>query len=364
MTLSTTKDTGSELRDTIRDASTGADGISFQIIGGGSKHFLGREAAGTPLSAADHQGIVSYEPKELFITARCGTRLTLIEQTLAEHGQLLPFEPPHFDPAATLGGTVATGLSGPRRPYAGSVRDLVMGVRLINGRGEVLRFGGEVMKNVAGYDLSRLMTGAMGCLGLLLEASLKVIPAPDAELTLVREHSFQEAIEHMNTWAGRPLPLSGACCDGTRLYVRLSGAGSAVRAAREKLGGEAMEDGDGFWAALREQRHPFFAGEDEPLWRLAVPPATSFRPLATELEGKWLLEWGGGQRWLRTGAHVDAIRQAVRDAGGHATVFRGGDRTGEVFHPLPPLLADLHQRLKEAFDPLRLFNPGRLYRTL
>nr|VFJ56360.1 MAG: glycolate oxidase FAD binding subunit [Candidatus Kentron sp. FM]VFJ56594.1 MAG: glycolate oxidase FAD binding subunit [Candidatus Kentron sp. FM]VFK11255.1 MAG: glycolate oxidase FAD binding subunit [Candidatus Kentron sp. FM] len=371
-----TKDIGSELCDTILDAipaSTGGGSVAFRITGGGSKHFLGREVAGTPLSTADHEGIISYEPKELFITARCGTRLTRIEQTLAEHGQLLPFEPPHFDPAATLGGTVATGLSGPRRPYAGAVRDLVMGVRLINGRGEVLRFGGEVMKNVAGYDLSRLMTGAMGCLGLILEASLKVIPAPDAELTLVREHAFQEAIEHMNTWAGRPLPLSGACCDGERLYVRLSGANSAVRAAREKLGGEVLEDGHRFWSDLREQRHPFFAGEDGPLWRLAVPPATPFRPLATELKGRWLLEWGGGQRWLRPDAQVDAIqaatevdmiRSAVQDAGGHATLFRGGDRTGEVFHPLPPILAKLHRRLKAAFDPHRLFNPGRLYPRL
>nr|VFJ94745.1 MAG: glycolate oxidase FAD binding subunit [Candidatus Kentron sp. H]VFJ95638.1 MAG: glycolate oxidase FAD binding subunit [Candidatus Kentron sp. H]VFK01881.1 MAG: glycolate oxidase FAD binding subunit [Candidatus Kentron sp. H] len=360
-------DVSSALAETITTAATaGASAAPFQIIGGNSKHFLGRTPTGRPLPVAEHRGIVSYEPKELVITARCGTPLAEIETTLAERGQMLPFEPPHFGPSATLGGTIATGLSGPRRPYAGSARDFVLGVRLINGRGEVLRFGGEVMKNVAGYDISRLVTGAMGTLGLLLETSLKVVPLPDEEITLVREHGPEEAIALMNTWAARPLPLSGACFQGGRLYLRLSGAASAVHAARERLGGESVADGARFWSDLREQRHAFFAGNHTPLWRLSVPPAT---PPMSWLAGKWLLEWGGGQRWLRTGLPAgdlpaDEIRRAARAAGGHATLFRGGDRKAEVFHPPDPILAGLHRRLKEAFDPRGLFNPGRLYSDL
>nr|VFJ59778.1 MAG: glycolate oxidase FAD binding subunit [Candidatus Kentron sp. FW] len=369
-------DMGVQLRDIVassaRDGGGGATG--FQIIGGGTKHFLGRKGTGAPLPVADHRGIIHYEPKELVITARCGTKLDELESVLAERGQMLPFEPPHFGLGATLGGAIATGLSGPRRPYTGAARDFVMGVRLLNGRGEILRFGGEVMKNVAGYDVSRLMVGAMGTLGILLDVSLKVIPVPAEEITLVREQTPAEAITLMNIWAAQPLPLSGTCFDGKRLYVRLSGTPGAIRPARERLGGELLEatdrSDDGFWNQVREQRHIFFPPitalqSSEPLWRLSVPPATP--PIL--ITGKWFMEWGGGQRWLRmdlSNRELPAreIRKSVSIVGGHATLFRGGDRNSAVFHPLASTLTELHRRVKQAFDPHGLFNPGRLYSDL
>lgn len=373
----------------IAAAGSGAEKTPLRILGSGSKDFLGRTPVGTPLSTAEYRGIVEYEPKELIITARCGTPLAELEETLAGHGQMLPFDPPHFGPSATLGGTLATGLSGPRRSHAGSARDFVLGLRLVDGQGQALGFGGKVIKNVAGYDISRLMTGAMGSLGVLLEASLKLVPIPARECTLVREHTFQEAIELANTWAGRPLPLSGSCFHDGRLYLRLSGSAGAVGTAREKLGGETLEEGQEFWAALREHRHPFFAGYAGPLWRISVPPATPFaspahqatdpapggrrwpfdkegkerqkNPVRTALTGEWLMEWEGGQRWLKTDRPSGEVRDMASAAGGHATLFRGGDRTGEVFHPLSPVLAEFHRRLKQVFDPHGILNPGRFY---
>lgn len=347
-----------ELQGRIRAAAHA--GTPLCLRGSGSKSFLGRKAVGEPLGLAEHNGILAYQPKELVVTARCGTTLEEIESVLAEEGQGLPFEPPRFGPAATIGGTVACGLSGPARPYAGAVRDLVLGTRVLTGRGEVLRFGGEVMKNVAGYDVSRLMTGAFGTLGVLLEVSLKVMPLPAAERTLVQERSPGEAVRLMNEWAGRPLPVTATCHDGERLYVRLSGAETAIRQAAASLGGEPVEDGRAFWhGRIREQGHAFFAGGG-PLWRLSV--RQSAPPI--ELPGKQLIEWGGAQRWLRTDADAGSIRAAAERAGGHATLFRGGERTGEVFHPLSPALISLHRGLKEAFDPRGILNPGRMYEGL
>jgi len=350
---------GTDLTDSLREAVAAANASSapLRVRGGGSKDFFGRRAVGQPLAVTDHRGILAYEPSELVITARAGTRLAEIESTLTVHRQLLPFEPPCFGDTATLGGTIACGLSGPRRPYAGATRDFVLGVQVINGRGEILRFGGQVMKNVAGYDVSRLMTGALGTLGVLLEVSVKVLPAPAAEVTLVQEMDGGLAIETMNRLAGQPLPLSAACHLDGWLYVRLSGSASGVRAAGETLGGEAAPND--FWARLREHDLPFFAG-DAPLWRLSVPPAHP--PLA--LPGTWVLDWGGAQRWLRTGANSAAVRAAAAAAGGHATLFRGGDRDSEVFQPLPTGVAGLHRRLKTAFDPNGILNPGRYYPDL
>jgi len=336
-----------------------ADRTPLQIIGGGTKAFYGRAPQGEPLSVAGHSGILSYEPTELVVTARSGTPLADVEAALAANGQMLAFEPPHFGAGATLGGCVASGLSGPRRPYGGAARDHVLGVRLLNGRGEILRFGGEVMKNVAGYDLSRLMVGALGTLGVLLEVSLKVLPKPPVEITLRQDGTAARAIEAVNRWAGQPLPISAALFDGEQLYLRLSGTESGVRAARSRIGGEPQADGDAFWQRLREHRHAFFESRLA-LWRLSVPPATP--PL--DLPGKSLLDWGGAQRWLLSDAPSAQIRAAASAVGGHATLFRGGDRTGEVFHPLAPVIASLHQRLKAAFDPDGLFNRGRLYADL
>ena len=344
-----------EFVERVRGAA--AEKTPLRIRGGGSKDFYGGPLRGEILNTRGHAGIVAYDPTELVITARAGTPLAQIEAALASEGQMLAFEPPHFDEAATLGGVVAAGLSGPRRVAAGSVRDFVLGVRMIDGRGEVLNFGGQVMKNVAGYDVSRLMAGAMGCLGLLLEVSLKVLPLPAAETTLRLEVPQGRALELLNGWAGRPLPISASCWQDDVLTLRLSGTHAAVAAACRQLGGEGAADGATFWRALREQRAAFFA-ERLPLWRLSLPSTAA--PL--DLPGAQLLEWGGSLRWLKSGAAPERIRAAA--AGGHATLFRGSDeaRAEGVFQTLPPSLLALHRRLKHAFDPAGIFNPGRMFR--
>jgi glycolate oxidase FAD binding subunit len=348
-------DAAQPLREQVLDAA--AERRRLNIVGGNTKDFLGRLAQGDKLDLSTLRGIRSYEPKELVITALSGTPLNEIEATLAEQSQMLPFEPPHFSPAATLGGAVASGLSGPRRPYAGSARDFVLGVRLLNGRGEILRFGGEVMKNVAGYDISRLMTGAMGTLGVILEVSLKVLPIPAREITLVSDNLSDAALKRFNEWSGKPLPITAAVYDGERTYVRLSGAASAVDAARHSLGGEPIADGEAFWRnKIREQGHAFFQGAS-PLWRISVPPATP----TGMLPGKCLIDWGGALRWVRTDRPVDEVFEMAARAGGHATLFRGGNRQGAIYQPLPEALMKLHSRLKQAFDPQRLFNVGRMY---
>jgi len=329
----------------------------LQITGGGTKTFYGLPSAGQQLDVGSHRGIVSYEPTELVITARAGTPLADIETALAEKNQMLAFEPPYFGAGATLGGTIACGFSGPRRPWAGSARDFVLGTKILNGKGEILRFGGQVMKNVAGFDVSRLMTGALGTLGVLLEISLKILPQPEEELTLAFELPADQAIATMNQWSKQP--LSAACHMDNTLYIRVAGARIAVQAARARLGGKVIEKGEALWNDLREQRLPFFNGAT-PLWRLSVPPATP--PM--NLSGKWLVDWGGAQRWLKSDAPAGDIRRAAEAVGGHATLFRGGARHGEVFHPLPPALHALHRRLKQAFDPQRILNPGRLYSDL
>lgn len=333
-----------------------AAGTPLRIVGGGSKSFYGRATDGQVLDVSGHAGILDYQPTELVITARCGTPLSAIEAALAEKNQMLSFEPPHFGPEATLGGTVACGLSGPRRPYGGSVRDCVLGVRLLNGKGEILSFGGQVMKNVAGFDLSRLMVGALGVLGVVLEASLRVAPRPETEETLIFEKTAEQALDAMSRWSGTCLPLSAACHHGERLHLRLSGGASAISSSRKRLGGERYMAGNQFWSDLREQRLPFFQG-DAPLWRFSVPPAS---PLP-DLPGPWLIDWGGAQRWLKCPLPPEILFAAARSAGGHATLFRHGDRTGQVFQPLPPRLMELHLQLKKAFDPKGVFNPGRLY---
>ena len=343
-----------QLSETIREAARHKRAL--RIRGGGTKDFYGGALRGDILDLAPCSGIVSYEPTELAITARAGTPLAEIEAAMRDKGQMLAFEPPHFGAAATLGGCVATGLSGPRRPYAGAVRDLVLGVRMLDGKGSDLRFGGQVMKNVAGFDVSRLIAGSMGTLGAILEISLKAQPLPPAETTLRREHTQAEAIALMNEWAGRPLPLSATCHLGNQLYVRLSGAASAVRAARAKLGGEEVADGASFWAKLREQQLDFFQGA-QPLWRLSLKPTTP--PL--NLPGQQCIEWGGALRWLRSDADANTVRAAAAFGGGHATLFRATDKSAGAFHPLPPALLRIHQRLKHNFDPAGIFNPGRMY---
>lgn len=348
-----TADLTQELAERVRAAH--ATGTPLAIVGGGSKAWLGRPVQGEILDVSGHRGIVAYEPTELTLTARAGTPLVEIEAALAERGQCLAFEPPHHDAkgSATLGGTVACNLSGPARPYVGACRDFVLGVRVINGRGEALRFGGEVMKNVAGYDLSRLMTGAQGTLGVLLEVSLKVLPRAPAELTLAFEMDAAGAVARFNAWAGMPLPITAACHVGERAFVRLGGAEAAVRAARQRLGGEVISAGEALWRSVRELKHGFFQAPGC-LWRLSLPPAA---PVDAQL--RQFIDWGGAQRWVVSDTELWAL---AAGAGGHATRYRGSrDR---VFQPLSPALLALHRRLKAAFDPKGILNPGRLYPEL
>src|SRR5262249_51635381 len=272
----------------------------LRLVGGGSKDFYGQCLDGETFDTTQLAGIVDYDPTELVITARCGTRLTEVESTLQERGQMLAFEPPRFAATATLGGCIASGLSGPRRPYAAALRDVMLGVRLLDGYGEDLAFGGRVMKNVAGFDVSRLVTGSLGTLGIILEASLKCLPLPKVEETRVFELGADQAIKRMNEGGGQPLPLSASCyCDG-HLYVRFSGAASAIEAALKRVGGAPLPDAQSFWTSVREQSHDFFVRRDPagPLWRLSVQSTAPF----ADLGGEQLLEWGGSLRWLRPAA--------------------------------------------------------------
>jgi glycolate oxidase FAD binding subunit len=347
-------------RDRIIHAS--ASKAPLRIRGGGSKDWYGQALQGEVLATGSYGGIVSYEPTELVITARCGTPLAEVEAALAGHNQMLAFEPPHFGRGATIGGMVASGLSGPRRQHVGAVRDFMLGAVLMDGRGEMLHFGGQVMKNVAGYDVSRLLAGSLGTLGLILEVSLKVLPRPFSETTLRFDMGMADAIRRLNEWGGLPLPISAGAWHNGVLIARVSGAEAAVGMARRTMGGEEVE-ADASWAGLREQTDGFFslkgAGN---LWRLSVPPHAP----ALELPGEQLIEWGGAQRWLRCDGAIDAtaLRAAVEKAGGHATLFKGGDKRVGVFHPLAPAIGRIHRNLKNAFDPSGIFNRGRMYQDL
>jgi glycolate oxidase FAD binding subunit len=327
----------------------------LRIRGAGSKDFYGGMLAGEVLNVSGYRGIVAYEPTELYITAKCGTPLAEIEAALAGKGQMLAFEPPQFS-GATVGGCVAAGLAGPRRQQAGAVRDFVLGVRLVDGTGQVLDFGGQVMKNVAGYDVSRLLAGSLGTLGVLAEVTLKVLPRPVAETTLVFEMDAAAAVARLNQWGGQPLPISASFWHQGQLWLRLSGARAAVAAARGKLGGAVAVDAEKYWISVREQTHPAFAGQ--PLWRLALP---STAPDAG-LDGLRAIEWGGAQRWYA--GELAAVRGAAARLGGHAVLYRASEslrcREG-AFAPLAPAMLALHRRLKKSLDPRGILNPGRLY---
>ncbi len=342
------------------------------IRGGGTKAFYGNEPRGEPLDTRALQGISSYEPTELVVTVRAGTPLVELEAALDEKGQCLAFEPPHFEDleypgvrGGTVGGMVAAGLSGPSRATMGAVRDHVLGATLLNGKAEVLSFGGQVMKNVAGYDVSRLLAGSLGVLGVICEVSLKVLPRPAATATLRFEMDQASALQRLNQWGGQPLPLHASAWWNGLLVLRLSGAMAAVNAAAAKFGGEPV-DADlaaGFWAGLRDQNDEYFVNARNALdggatlWRLSLPATAA--PLA--LSGDCLLEWGGAQRWLCSSAPATQVRDAAAAAGGHATLFMGHDRSVGVFAPLKSPLDRIHRELKRAFDPDGVFNPGRLY---
>ena len=335
------------------------------IRGGGTKDFYGEPSTGDALDVSAYAGFVDYDPTELVVTARAGTRLADVIATLRAADQMLACEPPAFGDNATLGGAVAAGLSGPRRPYAGAMRDIVLGVRMFDGRGQDLSFGGRVMKNVAGFDLARLMTGSLGTLGVLTEVSLKCIPLPKVEATRVLECGVEEALRMTNEWTGKPLPVSATCHRADRLAVRLSGASLAVEAAARQLGGLEMHDADAFWEGIREHKDPWFTAAraaNAPLWRVSVKSSAPY----VDLGGEQVIEWSGALRWLVANERTDAdrVRAYARENGGHATLFRASgaaDKAVGAFHPLPDTLLALHRRLKAAFDPAGILNPGRLY---
>ncbi|MDN3919528.1 glycolate oxidase subunit GlcE [Roseateles violae] len=360
-----------QLQDQVRDAA--ARGAQLDIRGHGSKAFYGEAPRGEPLSTLGFAGISSYEPSELVVTVKAGTRIAELEQVLAAQGQHLPFEPPRFDNGSggrgTVGGMVAAGLSGPARAAAGSLRDHVLGLTLLNGKAEAMSFGGTVMKNVAGYDVARLMAGALGSLGLILEVSLKVLPRPVAEATLRFELDQAQALARLNRWGGQPLPIHASAWWDGALVLRLAGAQAAVQAATAQLGGELIADALArpFWEGLRDQRDEFFQGAERAvqggasLWRLSLPQTA---PALQQLHGEQLIEWGGAQRWVTTPLPAAQIREAAARVGGHATLFRALDKQPGAFAPLAPPLERIHRELKNAFDPQRLFNPGRLYRWM
>jgi glycolate oxidase FAD binding subunit len=358
-------------------------GTPLRIRGGGTKDFYGQSLQGEVLDTTALSGISSYEPSELVVTVKAGTSLAELEAVLAEKNQCLPFEPPHFKTGSTVGGMVAAGLSGPSRASSGSVKDFVLGVNMVNGRGEELRFGGTVMKNVAGYDLSRLMAGSMGTLGLITEVSLKVLPIAPAEATLKFECTQSEALNMLNTWGAQPLPLNASCWTQEAgkgvLYVRLRGAVAAVDAAVKKMGGKLQNAASGNatvaadWQALRNQNShtmDFFKLKgDECLWRLSVPDTAPDLNL-----GNTLVEWHGAQRWVKLPySEAERIRKQVNGVGGNAILFIAAEATNTpdngqngiknkvVFNPLKAPLDRIHRDLKKQFDPAGIFNRGRMF---
>ena len=385
------------LLETIRAASTQPESSRprFRIHGSGSHDFYGERLEGQLLETSGIQGAVRYEPSELVITVAAGTPLVQVEKLLSEHGQCLAFEPPHFQSQsskgqATVGGMVASGLSGPARASVGAVRDYVLGLRFINGRGEHLTFGGQVMKNVAGYDVSRLLAGSWGTLGLITEVSLKVLPIAPAEAFLMCALPQAQALNLLHQWGGQPLPLNASCWvkDTTQtgapemLFVRLRGALAAVQAAKlrmsqdvAKLQSELIvqtaESAAKDWAMCRDQALPFFtqhrSDQDMALWRLSVPqtaPVLTLPNTASEA----LIEWHGAQRWIWAPlAQAQTIRQVAADVGGQATLFRRPQQADaafkvntSIFTPLDSVQQRIQQALKNEFDPAGIFGPQRL----
>lgn len=330
------------------------------IHGSNSKHFYGNEVSvDRTLDVSGHTGIISYEPTELVVTVRAGTPIVELEKLLAENQQKLPFEPPVYSQNSTIGGAIASGLAGPSRIFSGSVRDNVLGVRILNGEGKILQFGGQVIKNVAGYDISRLMVGSLGSLGVILDISIKVTPKPAKDITIAIETDIKKAITLFNQWRPTPLPISASCFYDDCLYIRLSGGHQSIAEYRQQVPGDVLNDGDEFWSAIRNQTHEFFNDADKPLWRLSVPPST---PAISQVDDLTMIEWNGAQRWIRSNMPPQIIRNIASKHRGHATLFRGDLPGVNAFMPQPEALTKIQQNIKKALDPQNIFGNGRLYR--
>jgi glycolate oxidase FAD binding subunit len=346
-------DLSKSLAEIIKQAH--ADRQALQIKAGNSKFFYGRNTSGDELSVVNHTGIIEYRASELVLTARSGTKLSEIEKALAENNQMLAYEPPMHTAASTLGGSIACGLSGPRRPFAGAARDFVLGTTIINGKGEQLKFGGQVMKNVAGYDASRLMAGAQGTLGVLLDVSIKVLPKPESEITLCFEQNFTKAHDHLREWILKGHPITGSCFYDGQLFVRLSSTENSTKKSHELIGGDMHANE--LWQSLRHQNHAFFI-QHKNIWRVSLPPSAK----TIETGQPQLTEWNGALRWI---ASDNELFTEAKNAGGHASKYPLNGKTDEnIFQPLPSTMLALQQRLKKSFDPEGILNPGRLYPDL
>ncbi len=342
-----------DLQDQVRAAV--ASKRPLCIVGGNSKRSLGREPQGDPIDMSAWSGVVDYQPSELVITVRAGTTISDLRQVLAQQDQVLASEPPEFGGKATVGGTLACNLSGPSRPWHGSIRDHVLGVRIINGKGEHLRFGGQVMKNVAGYDVSRLQAGAMGTLGILTEVTLKVVPRPEATITVRRTIAASDALRVMNEICGRPLPVSGACWYDGDMHVRLAGPASVIAAAAGEIEGNILPDDD-FWSRLREIDMPFFTDARD-LWCISLRSTHSH----FMQDKDWLIDWRGARRWLAASCDRDMLVDQAGEAGGELWQLRGAEEGADVFPERSDAYRRMMLRLKRALDPAGVFNPGRLY---
>jgi len=347
-----------QLAEQISTAHT--DKRVLAICGNGSKNFYANHVHGEPVNIKKHTGIIDYQPSELMISARAGTPLHEINNTLAENNQMLGFEPPNYAQHATIGGTIASGFSGPRRAFSGAARDFVLGCKVINGKGEILKFGGNVIKNVAGYDVSRLMCGAFGTLGVILETSLKVLPVPEHEQTQVLELDQISAVKLINKLGNQSLPLSANYIHDGKLYIRLSGNKNTVNQAAKNIGGETLQSKENIWQEICEHTHHFFKKTNENIWRLSLPATTTNLPDSLPVHDE-LIEWYGGLRWIKSDTTSDDIFSLADQLGGHAVLYRTQEETQNRLQPLAPGIKKLHLNLKHAFDPHNILNPGKLY---
>ena len=376
MTNITQNDITTELQEQVKHAIRNKTPLCIQA--GNSKQFYGHAVDESTdakrLDLSSHTGIINYDPSELCVTVQAGTKLSDLEALLAENKQMLAFEPPHYpsgknnQDTATIGGAIATGIAGPRRAYTGSVRDAILGVKIINGEGEIANFGGEVMKNVAGYDLSRMMVRSQGTLGVILSVSVRVIPKPEHNITLRFNASQNETLSYFQALRKTNLPITATAWLNEQGSIRISASEAVLKSCKNKIKGDEVTDDENFWLGLRDHTHAFF-NDDRPLWRFSLPPALSN---VISLDDAQLIEWDGAQRWIHSNTPANIIRDIAKSHNGYATLFNSNlkikNHTNltkiDAFPALEPALFTLHQNLKKQMDPQGIFNPNRIYRGL